>query len=575
MYIRRLTLVFALLITIFAAGNSFSANQNDDDKFSKLVGEYLEFQWKNSPLSATFNGIHTYDDQMESFSLAAAKEQLEENRQFVGRFKSGIDRAKLNESNQIDFDLIQNSLKAQEFSLTRSHDFEQEPSTYPNIVAGIGFLMFSREYAPFEERMGNLAKRMEKMPQLLEEGKKNLKNPPKLWTQIAIETTTGAAGLYAQVLAQAITQLPETSDARKRFEAANPKLVAALKSYQEFLEKDLLPRSNGSFADGRENFIYRLKNFYLIDQSPEEIKAVAQKVLEDTKAKMVAEAKKVDPNKNWWEILDEAKKKHGTAEELLPTYRKVTERARQWVLDKKLASIPEEKLDVIETPLFMRFVTPYAAYFSPAPFEKQQTGYYFVTPVDTSLPAEEKDGKLGEMYIDVENTTVHEAYPGHHLQLIHQNLLSPIRRMSGSSLMSEGWGLYCERLGEDYGFYSTPIDLMQAYRWVLIRAIRVLVDVGLHVDGMTYEDAVKMMLDNAKIEKTGAEGEVRRYTQSPTQPLSYLMGMLMIEQLRDDYHKAKGDSFSIDEFHDSVLSYGSIPLKIIRESMMKRVATIQ
>ncbi len=571
MHIRRLILVFSLLITALVAGNSFSANQSEDDKFSKLVNEYLEFQWKSSPLSASFNGIHAYDDRIESFSLEAAKGQLEKNRQFVGRFDSEIDRAKLNESNQIDFDLIHDSLKAQEFSLTRSHDLEREPSTYPNIVAGIGFLMFSREYAPFEERMASLAGRMEKMPQLLEEGKKNLNNPPKLWTQIAIETTAGAAGLYEQVLAQAITQLPEQNEARKRFEAANPKVVASLKSYQQFLEKDLMPRSNGNFADGRENFVYRLKNFYLIDQSPEEIKAVAQKVLDETKAKMEAAAKKIDPNKNWWEILDDAKKRHGSAEDLLPRYRKVTERARQWVIDKKLAFIPEEKLDVIETPLFMRFVTPYAAYFSPAPFEKQQTGYYFVTPVDADLSPEAKEGKLGEMYIDVENTTVHEAFPGHHLQLIHQNLLSPIRRMSGSSLMSEGWGLYCERLGEDYGFYSSPIDSMQAYRWLLIRAVRVLVDVGLHCDGMSYEDAVKMMLDHAKIEKSGAEGEVRRYTQSPTQPLSYLMGMLMIEQLRDDIHKETGEKFSLQEFHDSVLGYGSVPLRIIRESMMKRV----
>jgi len=571
MHIRRLILVFSLLITALVARNSFSANQSEDDKFSKLVNEYLEFQWKSSPLNATFNGIHTYDDRIESFSLEAAKGQLEKNRQFIGRFDSEIDGAKLNESNQIDFDLVHDSLKAQEFSLTRSHDLEREPSTYPNIVAGIGFLMFSREYAPFEERMASLAGRMEKMPQLLEEGKKNLNNPPKLWTQIAIETTAGAAGLYEQVLAQAITQLPEQSEARKRFEAANPKVVASLKSYQQFLEKDLMPRSNGNFADGRENFVYRLKNFYLIDQSPEEIKAVAQKVLDETKAKMEAEAKKIDPNKNWWEILDDAKKKHGSAEDLLPTYRKVTERARQWVIDKKLAFIPEEKLDVIETPLFMRFVTPYAAYFSPAPFEKQQTGYYFVTPVDADLPPEAKEGKLGEMYIDVENTTVHEAFPGHHLQLIHQNLLSPIRRMSGSSLMSEGWGLYCERLGEDYGFYSSPIDSMQAYRWLLIRAVRVLVDVGLHCDGMSYEDAVKMMLDHARIEKSGAEGEVRRYTQSPTQPLSYLMGMLMIEQLRDDIHKETGEKFSLQEFHDSVLGYGSVPLRIIRESMMKRI----
>ncbi len=136
--------------------------------------------------------------------------------------------------------------------------------------------------------------------------------------------------------------------------------------------------------------------------------------------------------------------------------------------------------------------------------------------------------------------------------------------------MSEGWGLYCERLGEDYKFYSTPIDSMQAYRWLIVRAVRVLVDVGLHVDGMSYDDAVNLMLENAKLERPGAEGEVRRYTQTPTQPMSYLMGMLLIQDLREDYHRSKGDQFSLQQFHDNLLDYGSIPLKMIRTSMMKR-----
>ena len=256
---------------------------------------------------------------------------------------------------------------------------------------------------------------------------------------------------------------------------------------------------------------------------------------------------------------------------MLPKYQEVTERSRQWVLDKKLASIPAEKLDVIETPVFMRFVTPYAAYFAPAPFEKDQKGYYFVTPVDTSLPKETQEGQLGELYIDIENTTVHEAYPGHHLQLIHQNTLSKIRRMSGSALMSEGWGLYSERLGKEFDFYSTPVDQMEAYRWLLVRAVRVIVDVGLHCQDMTFEDAVKFMVDTTHLEKAAAEGEVRRYTQTPTQPLSYLMGMLLIYELRAEYQKALGDEFNLENFHDTVLSYGSIPIKLIRTSMMSKV----
>ncbi|HEY4491102.1 MAG TPA: DUF885 domain-containing protein, partial [Acidobacteriota bacterium] len=449
----------------------------------------------------------------------------------AARFQKEMDRSKLGEQFRIDYDLLMMGVRQEEFSLLQSRGLERDPGTYPQIVAGVGFLMFTREYAPFNDRMKNLAIRMEKMPEILEEGKKNVKNPPKLWTNIAIETTKGAIQLYEKVIGPGAKQLPEDNAVRAHLEAANTKLVAALRSYQEFLEKDLLQRSNGNFADGRENFVYRLKNFYLLDETPEQIKATAEKVLIETKTQMDTLARKMDTGRPWWEILEEAKKKHFSAEAVLPEYRKMTDRARRWVIEKKLATIPEEQLDVIETPPFMRYVVPYAAYFPPAPFEKEQKGFYFVTPVEADTPAAEKEGKLGELTIDIENTTVHEAYPGHHLQFIHQNKLSRLRRLNDTPLMSEGWGLYCERLGEEYGFYSTPIDSLQAYRWLLVRAVRVIVDVGMHCQGMDYETAVNLMVEHTKIERSAAEGEVRRYTQSPTQPLSYLMGMLMIQQL--------------------------------------------
>lgn len=566
---RKSLILLPVLFLCCSVAFFFAANENDDEKFQRLVDEYLEATWRDSPLQATFNGIHKYDDQVESVTIAAAKQRLQRSKELVDRLSREITVSRLNENNAIDYQLLQKSIKETEFSLNQGHDLDRNPSIYPQIIAGVGFLMFSREYAPLPERMNFLTKRMEKFPQVLEEGKKNLTNPPKLWTTIAVETTKGAIGLYQQAIAPTVSNIPGEDELKKRFDTANKNLLAALQSYQQFLEKDLMTRSTGDFKDGRENFVYRLKNFYLIDQTPEEIKAIAQKVLTQSEKDVEEEARTVNPNKKWWEILDDAKKKHWPADQVLPEYSKCTERARQWVIDRKIATIPGEKLQVVETPLFMRFVVPYAAYFSPAPFEKEQKGFYFVTPLDTSLPKPEQEGKLGELYIDVENTTLHEGYPGHHLQFIHQNRLSKIRRISDTSIMSEGWGLYCERLGEEFKFYSTPVDSMQAYRWLIVRAVRVLVDVGLHVDGMTYDQAVNMMLEHAKLERPGAEGEVRRYTQSPTQPLSYLMGMLMIRDLRDQYQRAQGSHYSLQEFHDRLMDYGSIPPSMIRESMLK------
>jgi uncharacterized protein (DUF885 family) len=540
---------------------------SEDEKFQRLVDEYLEFTWKNYPLKATASGIHTYDDHVQSFSLTNAKRQLEDEQKFVERFRAELDYSALNESNRIDYTLIAHSFRQHEFELNRAHTLERDPSVYPQAIAEVGFLMFSREYAPFTERMDSLARRVEKFPQILEEGKNNLRNPPRLWTEIGIQTTKGAIQFYETMIGQAAGKIPEEK-LRTRLSSANSHLLVALRSYQEFLEKELIHKSSGHFADGRENFVYRLKNFYLLDQSPEEIKATAEKVLQDTKKEMEEIAKKVDPNKQWWEILEEAKKKHFSTEEVLPAYRKVSERARQWVIEKKLVSIPEEHLEVLETPSYMRYLVPYAAYYRPAPFEKEQRGYYFVTPVDETLTEEQKEARLGELFIDIENTTAHEAYPGHHLQFILQNRLSKIRRLADTPLLSEGWGLYCERLGEEYGFYSGPVDRLQAYRWLLVRAVRVILDIGLHCEGMDFEAAVQLMVNQTGIVRSAAEGEVRRYTQNPTQPLSYLVGMLMIQDLREQFRKSQGPRFQINSFHDKLLSYGAIPIELVRDSLL-------
>ena len=297
MRIFRFLSFFSLMILITStAAPAAGADSMDDLKFNKLVDEYLDLQWKLSPLNATLNGIHIYDDQIESFALGAARKNLEQNQQFVERFTSEIDRSKLSDSNQIDYDLIFQSLDAQEFGLDQSRDLEFDPSTYPNIVSGIGFLMFTREYAPFPERMRNLQKRMEKMPRILEEGKQNLKNPPKLWTQIAIQTTQGGIQLYQQLISPSAKQLPEPD--QKPFEDAAAKVVVALQSYQQYLEKDLLPRSTGNFADGCEKFTYRLKHFYLIDKSPAEIQATASESFRTDQSGHGSACKKDGPRQN-------------------------------------------------------------------------------------------------------------------------------------------------------------------------------------------------------------------------------------------------------------------------------------
>src|SRR5207247_3883798 len=225
--------------------------------------------------------------------------------------------------------------------------------------------------------------------------------------------------------------------------------------------------------------------------------------------------------------ITEAKSRQPEALKLKDAYRSEVERARRFVIEKRLAPLtPGEKLEVIDTPVFERSVVPYAAYLPPGAFDQDQTGHFYVTPVDTLRRADEQQQQLeGHNYASLALTTVHEAYPGHHLQLCHANRAgSRLRRLADSSLMAEGWALYCEELMHEQGFYLDSLTRLYQLRDALWRACRVVLDVGLHTGAFTFMRAVDYLREQAMLERVNALAEVKRYTLTPTQPMSYTVG---------------------------------------------------
>jgi uncharacterized protein (DUF885 family) len=206
---------------------------------------------------------------------------------------------------------------------------------------------------------------------------------------------------------------------------------------------------------------------------------------------------------------------------------------------------------------------------NPAPFEKQQKGYFFVTLVDEKLSPEEQEDMLrGHSLYGIPVTALHEGYPGHHLQLVHANYLkNKLRRLLSTNVFIEGWALYCEEMMYDAGFYSDQRSRLLQLKDQLWRACRVIIDVGLHTKKMQYDEAVDLLVDCAKLQKVHAQKEVTRYTFSPTQPMSYLIGKSQILDLKKDYQSKAGVNFNLKEFHDQLLSYGSIPVCLIREEL--------
>jgi uncharacterized protein (DUF885 family) len=278
----------------------------------------------------------------------------------------------------------------------------------------------------------------------------------------------------------------------------------------------------------------------------------------------------IDPKKSWRKLVEELEEYHPAADQLEETYRREMMAARDFVREKRLVTIPVgEELEIRPTLPFDRPTLPYAAYMSPAPFEKEQKGFFYVTPIDVAQPPEAQRAQLkGHPSYGIPVIALHEGYPGHHLQLVLANRTkSKVRRVLATTVFMEGWALYCEEMMHEAGFYSDPRTVLFKLKNQLWRDCRVLIDVGIHTGAMTYDQAVDLLVDAAKLQKVHAEKEVTRYTGSPTQPMSYVIGKKQILELRRDYQKKMADKFQLREFHDRLLGFGSIPVVLIRKAM--------
>src|SRR5437762_1705896 len=268
----------------------------------------------------------------------------------------------------------------------------------------------------------------------------------------------------------------------------------------------------------------------------------------------------------WPELVDKLRGDHPSPAELVDAYAKEMARARDFVAARKLAPIPKAPLGVIPTPAFMRPIIPYAAYDSPGAYSSDRTGWFYVTVPDSRLPAAQQERILRDhCRYELAATALHEGYPGHHLQLvIAKEQASHVRKNLWTPLTVEGWALYCEDMMGEEGFYASDEELFFQRVHLLWRAMRILLDVGLHTRGMTRDQAVNQMVNELHVERGNAEAEVRRYCAWPAYQLCYAVGRRELLRLRDDFRKARGSDFSLRAFHDAVLPYGGLPVTLIR-----------
>ncbi|HUL02439.1 MAG TPA: DUF885 domain-containing protein [Gemmatimonadales bacterium] len=517
--------------------------------FRGLEQSYLDLRWHFDPVAATQAGITTYDDRFGRYSQAALAPHLAALKSLAGALEEA-------DTDELDDEIDRTALLNDVRVTVRRFEHERPQAKNPafwlsHLLGGLHVLMLRRDRTP-AARAGALLGRLKDVPAFLEDARATLLEPVRLFADTALQVCDGGIEL--------IRTIGKAPDLAEQAAAA----IAALRGFRTDVERWVEVGSE-RFALGEDDFNFHMHFEHALRDTAPELWRYGHHLKEEIEADIVARARRLDGHAPWHEVVDRLRADHPPASALVGAYASEMARARDFVAARGLAPIPDAPLDVVATPAFMRPIIPFAAYDSPGPYSPDRTGWFYVTAPDAQRAPEEQERILRDhCRFEVAVTALHEGYPGHHLQLLHaQAQPSHVRKNVWTPLTVEGWALYCEDMMGEEGFYSEEELLFQRVH-LLWRALRILLDVGLHTRGMTFEEAVTQLMDGLHVERGNAEAEVRRYCAEPGYQLCYAVGRRELLGLREAYRSAQGPRFTLRGFHDAVLRYGGLPVALIR-----------
>lgn len=526
--------------------------------FTEFCDSYFRKYFELHPTDAIYYGIEGYDHLLNDYSdesHRAEKSFVEDSLDALRR----IPEADLDADLRIDHALLLGKLTIQAYEHAKEDYRLKQPDAYSPIEAI--YILTVRATNDFA---GNLLSRLERAPAVIRQGIENLSrkeaNPPRLWTGMAVESARGALSFL-----DTLPDHPKVTGARidaHSLRTAIDRAKSAMADFAGFLERDLLRRSNGIYAVGKEHYNLLLRSKHFLEHHDESLLRFGEELFAATKRELTALAEGIAPGKTVEEAAKRIQESHPSIDQILPAYRKAMEAARQFVSERNLVTFPpKEELHVVHTPEFRRHEIPFAAYLSPSPKDPNQVGYYYVTPVvDEGLLLEHN-------WVGLENTSVHESYPGHHLQFSVANSIPAAstlpRLMNESSVFYEGWALYCEQLMQEEGFLRSREHRFVMLKDRLWRALRIIIDVRTQTGSMTYDEAADLMVRELHFPREQACGDLNWYSQSPTGPMGYALGWSIINRLRDRERQRLAGNFNLREFHDKLLSAGSISLPLV------------
>ena len=559
----------------------YAANENWKEKFAKVSDEYFDqVFFPYAPTYGTLVGYHQYDAQLEDYSRKNIDAEIAALKVFEKRIEAIYpDAVAADFVPRSDRKIVLANIRSQLLTLETIRPWEKNADNYSSTCANGAFTLMERKFASPDERLRSLVARERQMPVLLADARVNLKNPPRIFTEIAIEQLPDIVSFFEHDVPLAFADAKDPA-LKAEFAQTNAAVVAALTSYLDWLKTDLLARSNGDFRIGADTFSKKLQYDEMVDLPLDKLLEIGWADLHKNQAHFNQVAKELEPDKDPLAVLDELGEMHPKPDQLLNSFRATFDGLISFIRANHIVTIPSDVRPILEeTPPFMRATTT-ASMDTPGPFETHATEAYFnVTLPDSSMTPAQVEGYMHSFNIGtVISTAVHEAYPGHYIQFLWlPQAPSRVRKLLGANTDVEGWAHYTEQMMLDEGYgqpgagakdeRESKFLRLGQLQDALLRNARFIVGIEMHTGKMSYDEAVAFFQMEGYQSKESAIIETKRGSSDPTY-LYYTLGKLEIMKLREDMKKKQGAAFSLEKFHDDFLRQGFPPVKIVREALL-------
>ena len=574
------------------ASSASTADPQADARFADLSKRWLDGWLQLQPVAATQAGDHRFDDQLDDLSAVGRQKLVDFSNKMLAELDT-LEVAKLSRENQVDTAILRNQVRYDIWTAETLQSWAWDPQVYSQLAGGALYTLMAREFAPLPQRLQAATVRMEKLPALFAQMRANLDpaRVPRIHAETVAKQNAGVLGIVDEMIVPQAGQLGGND--RKRLDAAIAGLRKSVAEQQEWLDKTLVPNARGDFRIGQQLYDEKLAFALNSPLSRAEIRQRAEAAIKLTRVEMYDIARKLlaqrpaststaapksmppKPDEAQQQAVIEAALELAYADR--PARDKVVELARQstadataFVREKNLVSVPDTPVEIILMPEFQRGVA--VAYCdSPGPLDKGLDTFYAVSPIPDDWSQQQLDSFLREYNTRaIHELSIHEAMPGHYLQLWHSNKYpSTLRAVLGSGPFIEGWGMYGEKVMADAGYMGgDPLMQLIQRKWALRATANAILDQAIQVDGMTRDEAMKLMTVTTFQQEREAAGKWVRAQLTSAQLPTYFVGYSEHLDLRREVEQREGDKFNLKAYHDKLLSFGSPPVRFARQLML-------